>query len=332
MIRRRACLVIAGTTAMAPLFTQTAAREVTGPQVVDAIEGVFGVHAGKRRNHAKGSCAAGEFVGTAEGARYSRSQLFSGDAVPVIARFSLGGGNPEASDAEKSVRGMALQFQLPQGQLHQMAMLNTPVFGAARPETFYDLMLALRPDPATGKADPGKLEAFRASHPDSLAQMQFLATHNPPASYADSVYWGLHAFRFVDRDGEVTPVRWRFVPQGGEKLLSDEALKTAGTDFLEKALISRTAKTPARWDMRVTIGQPSDPLDDPTQAWPTDRYEFEAGTLTITSASAQAGAACEPINFDPMVMADGIEPTDDPVLRFRSPAYAASFVRRLQGR
>jgi catalase len=30
-------------------------------------------------------------------------------------------------------------------------------------------------------------------------------------------------------------------------------------------------------------------------------------------------------------MSDGIAPTDDPVLLFRSPAYAESFVKRLQG-
>jgi hypothetical protein len=30
------------------------------------------------------------------------------------------------------------------------------------------------------------------------------------------------------------------------------------------------------------------------------------------------------INFDPVVIADGIAPTDDPILLFRSPAYAIS--------
>ena len=40
---------------------------------------------------------------------------------------------------------------------------------------------------------------------------------------------------------------------------------------------------------------------------------------------------CESINFDPMVMADGIAPTNDPVLRFRSQAYAVSFGKRLSG-
>ncbi|HEY5809176.1 MAG TPA: hypothetical protein VIT67_14480 [Povalibacter sp.] len=44
-----------------------------------------------------------------------------------------------------------------------------------------------------------------------------------------------------------------------------------------------------------------------------------------------AGASCEKINFDPLVMADGIQPTNDPVLLFRSPAYAISFGKRLSG-
>jgi catalase len=53
--------------------------------------------------------------------------------------------------------------------------------------------------------------------------------------------------------------------------------------------------------------------------------------LTLTSATLQKGADCEKINFDPLVMADGIAPTDDPILQFRSPSYAASFVKRLTG-
>ncbi len=46
----------------------------------------------------------------------------------------------------------------------------------------------------------------------------------------------------------------------------------------------------------------------------------------------QAGAACEKINYDPLVMADGIEATADPILNFRSPAYAVSFSQRVQGK
>jgi catalase len=81
--------------------------------------------------------------------------------------------------------------------------------------------------------------------------------------------------------------------------------------------------------MMVSVGQPGDTEDDPTVLWPADRKRFRAGTLSITSASPQKGAECEPINFDPLVMADGIAPTNDPILGFRSPAYAVSFAKRL---
>lgn len=309
----------------------TAAEEVSGPQVVEAIEGAFGVMPGERRNHIKGTCAVGEFVGTKEAAKISRSALFSGKSVPVIARFSLSGGNPKAPDTAKSGRGMALEFKLPKGQLHHITMLNTPMFGAANPQTFLDLMLAMRPDPATGKPDPEKMKAFKASHPDNQAQADFLATNNPPTSYANSSFWGIHTFKFIDKKNKATLVRWQFVPQDGEKRLSDDELKTAGANFLEQALIERTRQGPVRWDMMVSIGQPGDAEDNPTVLWPADRKKFKAGTLSITTAKAQKGAECEPINFDPMVMADGIAPTNDPVLKFRSPAYAVSFAKRLGG-
>lgn len=332
MQRTQFAVPVLALAALIPRPTMAADATPDASQVVAAIEGVFGVTPGERRNHIKGTCAVGEFVGTKEAAKLSRSPLFSGQPVPVVARFSLSGGNPKAPDVAKSARGMALQFQLPKGQLHHITMLNTPMFGAANPQTFLDLMQALQPDPATGKPDPEKMKAFKASHPDNLAQAQYLASNNPPASYASSSYWGIHTFKFIDRKGKATLVRWQFVPQDGEKRLSDDELKTAGANFLEAALIERAKQGAVRWDMMVSIGQPGDSETDPTVLWPAERPRIKAGTLTIRSAEAQKGAPCEPINFDPLVMAAGIQPTDDPVLRFRSPAYAVSFGKRLSER
>jgi len=322
---------LAGLMSLGAPVAFAAEQEVTAPEVVGAIEGAFGVNKGERRNHIKGVCALGEFIGTKEAAAYSRSELFSGKPIPVVARFSVTGGNPKVPDTAKNVRGMALQFQLRSGAAHQMAMLNTPMFGAASPQTFLDLMRALQPDPATGKPDPEKMKAFKASHPDNLAQSEYLAANNPPVSYANSAFWGIHTFKFVGKGDKTTLVRWRFVPQDGEKRLSDDELKTAGANFLEPALISRTQQGPVRWDMLVTIGQPGDPEENPTLLWPEGRKEFKAGTLSISAAMPQKGGACEAINYDPLVMTDGIAPTDDPVLKFRSPAYAVSFGKRLSG-
>ena len=323
--------VLAGVFIVGVLPTIAAENDVTGPQVVEALEGSFGVTPGERRNHTKGTCAVGEFVGSKAAAPYTRSKLFSGKPVPVIARYSLAGGNPKVPDTAKNPRGMALQFNLPKGQIHHFTMLNTPVFGAASAQSFLDLTIATRPDPATGKPDPEKINAFKASHPDNLGQAQYLASNNPPASYANSSYFGIHTFKFINKKNKTTLVRWQFVPQDGEKRLSDDALKTAGPNFLEQALISRTQQGPVRWDMVISIGEAGDPEDNPTLAWPESRKKIKVGTLSIKAAMPQKGAECEPINYDPLVMADGIAPTNDPVLLFRSQAYAASFAKRLGG-
>ena len=86
--------------------------EATADNVVNTLEAAYGVNRGKRRNHTKGFGALGIFVGAPEAAEYSRSQLFSGQEIEVVARFSLAGGDPEASDTEKSPRGLGLQFRL----------------------------------------------------------------------------------------------------------------------------------------------------------------------------------------------------------------------------
>ena len=80
---------------------------------------------------------------------------------------------------------MGLEFRLKNGALQHMTMLDTPMFFARTPSTFLDKFLALAKDVATGKADPSKFTAFMKQHPDNAAQMHFLATNNPPTSYAN---------------------------------------------------------------------------------------------------------------------------------------------------
>ena len=142
------------TTSLLALGAPAASTEVTAPQMIDAFEGTFGVHPGQRRNHIKGTCAAGEFVGTTEAAALSRSAIFSGKTIPVVARFSLGGGSPEVPDAAPAPRGMALEFHLPGGALQHITMINVPIFAAASPASFRDAVLAAKPDPKRASPTP----------------------------------------------------------------------------------------------------------------------------------------------------------------------------------
>ena len=300
----------------------------TAQQLISAIETAFGVTPGQRRNHIKGTCATGVFVANASGARFSRSALFSGKEVPVVARFSLAGGKWKAPDTTRNPRGLGLQFQLPGDQKLNMAMISTPVFGAATPQTFHDNMIALAPDPATGKPNPEAVKAFRASHPDNKAQTAFLAANNPPVSYANSSFYSLHAFRFINRANRSTLVRWQFVPQDGEQRLTAEELASGPANFLEQRLLERTRQGPVKWDLVLTLGRPGDVENDPSAAWPEDRTRVSVGTLRLTTATSQAAGSCGAVVFDPLVLGDGIQPTDDPVLLARSGVYGLSYARR----
>ncbi len=304
-------------------------EELVAVAVNDALEGAYGQHKGKRRNHTTGFGATGYFVGTKEAAQVSRSALFDGDRIEVIARFSIAGGDPSASDSERSPRGVGLEFRLKNGALQHMTMLDTPMFFARTPSTFLDKFLALAKDVHTGKADPSEFTAFLKQHPDNAAQAHFLATNNPPTSYANAAFYGIHTFRFVDHAGKTTNVRWRFVPEDGERSLTDAQLAQEPREFLEAAFRDRVKQGPVRWEMIVTIGEPGDSENDPTVLWPAGRREIKAGTLTLTSYAPDQASGAYSINFDPMMMADGIGPTDDPILRFRSSSYAISHSRRL---
>ena len=69
---------------------------------------------------------------------------------------------------------------------------------------------------------------------------------------------------------------------------------------------------------------------NPSVAWPAQRHEVKAGTLTLTRAGADAVGQCEDVNFDPNVLSAGIEASPDAILAYRSAAYAVSYSKRLQ--
>jgi catalase len=78
----------------------------------------------------------------------------------------------------------------------------------------------------------------------------------------------------------------------------------------------------------LTVGQPGDPTADATLPWPPDRKQIDAGILTIASIESEDTSPARDINFDPLVLPDGIAPSDDPLLSARSAAYSQSFTRR----
>lgn len=297
--------------------------------MVDAFEAVNGKFDGFRRSGAKGICAMGEFVGSAQARALSTSSAFSGQPVPVIVRFSVGGANPKAADNTKSQRNLALQMNLPGGETWQMGNISAPIFGATSPEQMLGRLQSLVPDPATKQADPAKVKAFVDANPEVLMQGRYFAGQPVPASFASLNYWGVHAFAFVNAKGEKQWGKWIFEPVGGVASLTDEEAKAKGASFLFDDLRSRVSAGNAAFDFNLQLAQAGDNLTSAVVPLPEGRPKVTLGRLTIKSVAADSGGACVPITFNPMVLPKGVEPGADPMLAARAAPYVVGLSRRL---
>jgi len=302
-------------------------RALTPARFVDAFQRVNGVHAGFRRNHAKGLGTSGFFESNGNGLRFSKAAVFRPGRVPVVGRFSLAGGQPRVADSADAVRGLGLQFALPDGELWRTAMISLSVFPVRTPEAFYEQLVASKPDPTTGKPNPAAMKAFLDRHPETAQVLSVLAREPIAPGFDTTTFHGLNAFRFINASGDSTPVRWLLTPTQPLEAARDAA-PPRDPNALFDALIAQMRRHPLRWHLVLVIGQPGDPTHDATIAWPASRERVEVGTLTLDRLDAEDTSAATDLNFDPLVLPAGIAPSDDPLLSARSAVYARSFTRR----
>jgi catalase len=299
---------------------------LTPARLTDGFEQVGGVHRGFRRNHAKGLGVSGFFESNGKGVRLSKAAVFKSGRVPVIGRFSLAGGNPFQADEPASVRGLGLQFSPPDAEPWRTAMIILPVFPVRTPEAFYEQLLASAPDPKTGKPDPEKMKSFLARHPESERALGIIKNRPISSGFVNSTFHSLNAFWFVNSDGESRPVRWILAPEQPFEPARGPGPKDK--NYLFDALIAELRRQPLRWRLIITVGQPGDPTDDATIAWPDSREQVDVGTLTLDRAQSDDTSPATALNFDPLVLPPGIVPSNDPLLSARSAVYSQSFTRR----
>ncbi|SAL35696.1 catalase [Caballeronia sordidicola] len=303
-----------------------APQRLTPQRIVNTFEANAGVHPGFRRNHAKGVCVEGYFEGNGQASDISSASVFTAMRTPVVGRFAIPGSNPSAPDASVPVRSLALDFKLPDGQQWRTGMNNTPVFIVNTPQAFFAQLVALQPDPATGKPDPAKLKTFFAAHPETQPFQAWVKNHPPSSSFGNAAYYGINAFRAIDASGKTHFIRWSMVPEAQYSPVTAD--QKGEHDFLDAELRGRLANGPLRWHLVLTVAQPGDVTNDATQAWPEDRPHIDAGTLVIERETPQADGDCRDINYDPTILPTGLKPSDDPLLAARSSAYAVSYNRR----
>jgi catalase len=293
---------------------------VSPDEAIEAIRATGGARPGQRALHAKGKLYRGTFTATADAARLSRAAHLDGSTVPALVRFSNGSGNPNQRDGTPGIRGMAVKFTLPDGSTTDVSTQTAKLFTSSTPDGFVDLLRAMRPSVTA----PVRIAKHLVAHPRLAVSLITSGTVTKiPVSYATIEYHGLHAFRWVDADGAVKFVRYHFIPAAGEHFLGLRAARSKDPDYLTEELDERLTEGPVRFYFRVQLAGPDDSTVDPSAPWKSTTV-VTVGTVDIKGVDTERERGGDIVVFDPMRVTDGIEPSDDPVLRFRTLAYSAS--------
>ncbi len=320
--RRVAAATLVAALSIIPM--SRAYAEADGESLVNALNAVFGAHKGLRAAHTHGICMKGSFVPSADAATFSKApHLNSKTPVGVVGRFSMGGGDPNASNAQKdNVRGMALHFDLGHDNTTDLVLISAPIFVARDPDQFLKLLTTV------ATKDKAKIGEYFKENPNSTQQAQYLNARPVPASYGTVDYWGVHAFTATNAEGKKQVFKYKMIPVTGDVGISDDEAKKKDADFYRPELKDRLAKGPVEFKLTAILGEAGDPTDDPTKLWPEDqRKSLTLGTLSITGL--EDDKTCDAGMFDPTNVVDGIDgPENDKIFPMRSQAYAVSFSRR----
>lgn len=304
------------------------AKPVT-EQLVDTMTKLAnGPHKGFRANHAKGVMAQGSFKPSAEAAGISRAPHLQGAESPVIVRFSNATGVPTIADAAGSAmpKGMAIRFTLPDGSNTDIVAISVNGFPAATPEDFLGLLNAVAAS-GPNAPSPSPVQQYLETHP---AAAKFVGTPKPaPVSFATQPFFGVNAFAFTNARGETRYGRYRIEPVSGGQFLDGEAAAKQAPNYLMDELPARLSREKVQYRILVQIANAGDPVNDPTAVWPEDRQVVELGVLTLSAPVADGGEVEKTIMYNPLVLPEGIAPSEDPVLLARPGAYAVSYGRRL---
>ena len=147
-----------------------------------------------------------------------------------------------------------------------------------------------------GAAKPTPVEQYLQLHPNAVP----FATQQkpPPESFATTTYFGVNAFAFADASGKETALRYRIVPEAGEKYLDAATAASKGPRYLMEEIAARVAKAPAILDWFAQIAKADDKTDDPSTPWPEDRQRWSR-TLTITGIAADQEGLSKSLLFLP---------------------------------
>jgi len=296
--------------------------------------------------HARGSAAHGYFECTDSLADITVADLFQkkGQRTDVFVRFSTVAGGAGSIDTPRDVRGFAVKFYTKAGNWDLVGN-NIPVFFIQDAIKFPDLIHA-----AKMEADRGYPQAatahdtfwdFISLMPESTHMIMWaMSDRTLPRTFANMEGFGVHTFRFIDKAGKSTFVKFHWKPRAGlASTIWDETVKIAGADpdFQRRDLFERIGRGDyPEWDLGVQLfdeafaeSQPYDVLDA-TKIIPEEVLPVRiVGKLVLDRYPDNYFAETEQAAFVPSHVVPGIGFSNDPLLQGRLFSYTDTQLSRL---
>jgi len=284
--------------------------------------------------HARGAGAHGVFVTTKSMTDYTKANFLQteGKETDVFVRFSTvihGQGSPETA---RDPRGFSTKFYTEEGN-YDLVGNHLPVFFIRDAIKFPDMVHSLKPAPDTNIQEPARYWDFMTLTPESTHMMTWLfSDYGTPASYREMNGFSVHAFKWINSDGKITYVKYKWESKQGVRNFSAvQSSEQQGKDFNHATRDLHTAIAEGRhpqWDLQIQL-MPYEHIDryafdplDPTKVWPEDMYPFQTiGTMTLDRNPENYFAEVEQVAFSPSVLVNGIEPSEDKLLQGRLFSY-----------
>jgi catalase len=311
-------------------------QDLGGPERVMKVLGAMEHHMngvpGYRRGHARGLGFHGTFTPTPEAAELTTAEHLQGERIECVVRLSNGGSSPYLADRVHAKLGNPLGFsvcfELASGGDSTWSALNLAAFMPRAADDFHEMVVAQRSKHPGGQPNPLRMLAFAARNPHAFRGLKAAGTLLPPKSYATERFNGMHAYWLIDPDGRRQAFRFHWLPVLGIQRFDPADEARLPPQYVLSELRERVAQGPVAWRLIFQLAADGDEVDDITKVWPDHRPTVDAGELVVDRLHDDQ-ALVDDIVWDPTRMPHGIEPSNDPMLHFRSEAYWESHRRRV---
>lgn len=287
--------------------------------------------------HPRGVGAHGVFKSYGDFSDITKASIFNkkNKVTEVFVRFSSVIHSKGSPETLRDPRGFATKFYTDEGNWDLVGN-NLPVFFIRDAMKFPDMVNSLKPDPQTNKQDANRIFDFMAHHPESIHMWTHLFSNKgTPRTLEGMDGNGVHAYKFVTKDGKVNYVKFRWKSLQADKgFTAKEASEMQAKDFSHhtNGLYNniKNKKFPS-WELVGLLFNEKDfnkvdfnPLDA-TKDWKCSMSTVECvklGVMTLNRIPKNFFQYSEQAAFSPAVFVPGIEPSEDRLLQGRLFSYS----------